>query len=107
MHTAQWHFEPNLDADENWVHRCIHMIEKHAPRLMAAGGGHLVQEQIRLSVEQRAMIRRMFLEGKFSRAEIAAAVGASKDTIRHQLIAAGLIKPTSRSRARVGVEAKQ
>lgn len=38
------HFYANLDADESPFTRCLNMIERHAPRLMIAGGGALIQE---------------------------------------------------------------
>ena len=59
MHTT--HFYTNLDRDDGVVARCLDMIERHAPRLMIAGGGGLRQELLgsgrRLTPEHREAIR--------------------------------------------------
>jgi hypothetical protein len=54
------HFYHNLDADMGALARCLAMIEKHAPRLMRAGGGGLRREMLhagrRLTHAQRDSI---------------------------------------------------
>jgi hypothetical protein len=55
------HFYSNLDHDEGIAARCLALIERHAPRMMVAGGGGLKQEMLgsgrRLTPEHREAIR--------------------------------------------------
>jgi len=65
MHTT--HFYTNLDRDDGVVARCLDMIERHAPRLMIAGGGGLQQELLysgrRMSPATRESINAALVAG--------------------------------------------
>jgi len=65
-------------SDNTTAGRCLSLIERHAARLMRAGGGTLQQEQHhrshapRMSAEIRERALEMILEGKLGGTEIAA-----------------------------------
>lgn len=71
-----------LDTPEDHtVRRCVELIERHAPRLMRAGGGALAQENPssgrRMPQEVRARIRALHRSGRRV-VEIAAETGRSR-----------------------------
>lgn len=67
--------------NETTAARCLSLVERHAPRLMRAGGGTLQQEQHhrshapRMSAEVREKALEMILAGKLGGTEIASVLG--------------------------------
>lgn len=93
-------------ADDSTASRILSLIERHAPRLMRAGGGALSQEcggkpmaekdhgnmRLRRSIaaERRQRIVELARSGCVSRKEIQFATGAAQSVVHKTLKAAGV-----------------
>jgi predicted transcriptional regulator len=73
------------DSEDHTVRRCMDLIERHAPRLMIAGAGPLVQERPnngrRLTWHKKLRIVTYARHGRLTQAEIARAVGCTEPTV--------------------------
>jgi hypothetical protein len=98
----------NLDREPSMMDRIFEMMERHCPRLMKSGGGHLSQDfpdrhahslgcKTRMTTpEQDARILALAREGKLSAKQISIEVGTTASVVRGRLTRAGIVVPDGR-----------
>jgi hypothetical protein len=76
-----------LESEDHTVRRCIELIERHAPRLMRAGGGALEQEYSTAELRSAVVKRRA---AGVSTAVVAEEFGVSTSAVKQWCWAAGV-----------------